>query len=502
MMRRILALLLLAVLALPVGAALAADDGYSTSYTYNYNFWGDVMESPDAYRVSTVLNSVNLGLEVSLKKPQSLFVQGSDLYVCDTGNNRIVKLTRKGESFTVTGIIDTVNGAEPATFNGPGDVFADVEGNIYVADTNNQRVVMMDKNAQHIRSYTKPADPTFDQSMNFLPNKITVDVAGRVYVLATNVNKGFVKYEADGTFTGYIGANKVTTTMAEYIWKTYFQTEVQRSQTENFVPTEYANMYMDDEGFIYAVTNVFSEYDLLYDNAKPIRRLNGVGNDILIKNDKYPPIGDLDWVEQGGDNNGPTKFVDITVLPDDIYVAFDKIRGRLFGYDSQGIMLWAFGTKGNVNGAFTGPVSLEHMGYDLLCLDQNENSITVFTPTEYGSLIYQAIGEYTRGDYDISADTWYKVLKFNANYNSAFIGIGRSLMRQEQYPEAMEYFKMAHDRVNYGRAFKYYRKEWVEKNAVWVVGILLVVILVPLVIGKVKKTKWEVAEHERGKIRK
>ncbi len=500
MSKRIPALFLLIVMVLPLGAALAVGDGYSTSYTYNYNFWGDVMESPDAYRVLTVLNSVNLGLEVPMRKPQSLFVRENELYICDTGNNRILKLTRKGNGFTVTGIMDTLTGTEPATFNAPSDVFVDAAGNFYVADPGNQRVVMADKNGHFIRAYTKPKDATYDQNMSFQPSKITVDVAGRVYVLAVNVNKGFIKYEADGTFTGYIGANKVTTSIGDYIWKTYFQTEAQRAQSENFVPTEYANMYMDNEGFIYAVTNVFDEYDLLYDNAKPIRRLNGVGDDILIKNDKYPPIGDLDWVEQGGDKNGPTKFVDITVLEDDIYVAFDRIRGRLFGYDSQGIMLWAFGTKGNVDGAFTGPIALEHMERDLLCLDQNENSITVFTPTEYGSLIYQAVNEYTRGDYDVSADTWYKVLKYNANYNSAFIGIGRSLMRQEHYAEAMDYFKLAHDRTNYGRAFKYYRKEWVEKNAVWAAAVLLVVILVPLGIGKVRKMKWEVNEHERGKI--
>ena len=51
-------------------------------------------------------------------------------------------------------------------------------------------------------------------------------------------------------------------------------------------------------------------------------------------------------------------------------------------------MLWAFGTRGNVEGAFTSAISLEHMGYDLFVLDQVENSITVFTPTEYGQMIY------------------------------------------------------------------------------------------------------------------
>ncbi len=501
MKKKMLTILLAALMALQVVSSLAADDGYYTSYTYNYDFWGDVQESPDAYRVTAVLNSVSLELEKPMRRPQSLYVRGNDLYIVDTGNNRVIRVARQGDGWKVQEIIDRIEGAEPANLNEPMDVFADPEGNLYIADRGNQRVLMADRDRRFVRQYIKPSDSTYDQGMDFLPSKIAVDVAGRVYVLATNVNKGFVKYEADGTFTGYIGANKVTTSIGEYIWKTYFQTEAQRAQSENFVPTEYATRYMDDEGVIYAVTNVFSEYDLKGDVAKPIRRLNGIGNDILIKNDKFPPIGDLDWVEQGADKSGPTKFVDITVLEDDIYIAFDRIRGRLFGYDSQGVMLWAFGTKGNVDGAFTGAVSLEHMGHDLLCLDQNENSVTVFTTTEYGALIYQAIHEYIRGDYDVSAATWYQVLKQNANYKSAFIGIGRSLTRQERYEEAMDYFKLAHDRQNYGRAFKYFRKEWIERNAVWIAAVRLAVILIPLGIGRVRKMRGEVENYERARIR-
>ena len=81
------------------------------------------------------------------------------------------------------------------------------------------------------------------------------------------------------------------------------------------------------------------------------------------------------------------------------------------------------------------------MGNDLFVLDENESSITVFSPTEYGNLIYQANDQYLKGDYDGSADTWREVLKLNANYNSAFIGIGRALMRQEAYSEAMSQLK-------------------------------------------------------------
>lgn len=498
-MTRLMALCLAAMLLMPLSLALAGDDGYSSTYTYNYDYWNEMHESPDAYRVTDVIYSGTLGLENAMRRPQALFVQGEDLYVVDTGNNRILHIRRKNGAFTLVRIIDQVKGTEPTNFAAPSDVSVDAKGNIYVADANNNRVVMMDKNLNFIRAYVKPEDSTFDQNLSFLPNKIVVDSSGRVFVLATNVNKGLVKYEADGTFSGFIGANTVSYNLWDYIWKTFFTTKEQRSQQIAFVPTEYENIYIDQDGFIYATNTVFSEYDLEWDVAKPIRRLNSIGNDILVKNDKWPPIGDRQWVE-GNQDYGPSKLKDITVLENDLYIAVDKTRGRIFGYDPQGVMLWAFGTKGNHEGAFLSAVSIEHMGHDLFVLDENECSITVFTPTEYGELIYKASDEYLRGDYETSADTWREVLKLNANYNLAFIGIGRSLMRQDQYEEAMEYFKMGHDRENYGRAYRYYRKELVEKNIGWVVAVVIVLIVIVFVRKFVQKVKTEVAENDRRKI--
>ena len=500
-------LILISVLTmLPGMSAVANTDGFETSYTYTYDYWEDVEESPDAYRVAEVIDSMTLGLDnlegIRINKPQSLYARDNLLYICDTGNNRILELERKGNSFSVRRIIREMSGTEQATFSQPYDVFADPEGNLYVADFGNQRIAKMDKDLNWLLDFTKPADATFDQSQNFLPKKLTVDVAGRVYAMCQNVNKGLVKYEADGTFSGFIGANAVSITMAEYIWKRYFQTKEQRAQTENFVPTEYENVYIDEDGFIYATNTVFSEYDLKSDKAKPIRRLNSLGGDILIKNDRFPPVGDLWWIEQGSETAGPSKFVDITVLDNDIYVALDKSRGRLFGYDSQGVLLWAFGTRGNVEGAFTGPISVEHMGYDLLVLDQLENSVTLFRTTEYGQTIYSASEAYLKGNYDESADLWRSVLKMNAGFPLAFRGIGRAIMRQNKYEEAMSYFKLAHDKQNYGRAFKLYRKEWIEKNLWWVILIIAALLIVPLVIGRIKRTKWEVVMHEHSKVRR
>ena len=61
-----------------------ADDGFSTSYTYTYDYWEDVQESPDAYRVATVIDTMTLGLdnlENRISKPQSLYARGNAVYV-------------------------------------------------------------------------------------------------------------------------------------------------------------------------------------------------------------------------------------------------------------------------------------------------------------------------------------------------------------------------------------------------------------------------------------
>ena len=490
-MKRLFALIMTVFMFASMNTALAVDDGYPSTYTYNYDYWSDIRESPDAYRVSDVIYSGELGLDVAMRKPQSLYVRGNDLYVADTGNNRILQIRRDGDVFTLVRVIDSIKGSDVATFNTPSDVFVDAEENIYIADTYNGRVVMVDKDLNFIKQFVKPTDATFDQSLSFLPNKLVVDVSGRVFVLATNVNKGLVKFESDTTFTGFIGANKVTYNFAEYIWKNYFMTKEQRAQQASFVPTEYHNIYIDEESFIYAI----------WDAAQPIRRLNGIGNDILIKNDRYPPIGDLYWVE-GSVTLGPSKLYDITVLENDIYVALDHTRGRLFGYDSQGVMLWAFGTTGSNEGAFNSAVSVEHMGRDLFVLDELGGSITVFVPTEYGDLIYDACGAYLTGDYDGSAQIWEEVLKLNANYNLAFIGIGRSLMRQEDYKGAMDQFKMAMDRENYGRAYRFFRKDMVEENILWMVLIIAAVLVIPLVLRFTKKMRMEVEAHERNQVQK
>ena len=46
------------------------------------------------------------------------------------------------------------------------------------------------------------------------------------------------------------------------------------------------------------------------------------------------------------------------------------------------------------------------------------------------------------------------------------------------------------------------RPVWVEKNVGWVILILALVLIVPLVLGRIKRMKWEVIIHEHSKVNK
>lgn len=462
------------------------------SYTYNYDYWEDVQDSPDTYSVCGTFTYMDLGLDTNFKNPEGLSVHNDLVYVCDSGNNRIVELKRVSEDrLELSRVIDSFQGeVSPNTFSNPTDLAVSEAGEFYICDKGNGRILKLDQNLNYMMEFTKPDDSSLDSSLTFQPSKLVIDTAGRVYCTASGINKGLIKYEADGTFSGFVGATKASYDWTDYIWKR-FATQEQRAKMVAFVPTEYDNVYMDYEGFIYACTSSADEDSLRSEDADAVRKLNLMGNDILVRNGNLPIYGDRYW-GYGGGHDGPSQFTDVTTFDNDIYVCLDKNRGRLFGYDDQGRIVYIFGSNGNMEGYFNRAAALEHMDYDLLVLDSLDCSITLFVPTEFGSLIYQAIDEFDQGNYVKSGEIWQKVMDIDGNYDLAYIGIGRSLLRQEKYHEAMKYFELKYDDENYSKAYKQYRKEWVEEHIVIIVIVILALFLIPLGIGKIRRLKYEI----------
>ena len=74
---------------------------------------------------------------------------------------------------------------------------------------------------------------------------------------------------------------------------------------------------------------------------------------------------------------------------------------------------------------------------------------------------------------------WEEVAKMNSNYELAYVGIGKSLLRNGEYQEAMRYFELGHNAEYYSDAFKQYRNDLLKENF----GILMTGIVVIVVAG-------------------
>lgn len=469
-----------------------ANSSDGNHYTYTYDCWDVDRESPDAYSVERVISGSDFAECGNFKEPQGVYSVGNAMYVVDTGNNRICHFVYDNDKFTyVKSITGYEKDGNKVLFKGPQDVYVTTEGMMYVADTSNQKIVQLDADGKLVKEIGRPKDKTYTEE-KFFPQKIVVDNAKRIFAQVQNVNKGFMEFadtpDEDGEyFTGFVGASEVTYDFLTYMWK-MVATKEQREQMEMFVPTEYSNICLDSEGFIYAT---ISKIDGDPQSAEPIRKLNAKGTDILVRNGYNDPYGDLRWTDDG-EMKDPSKFIDICCLDNDVYYALDRTKGRVFAYDFQGNMLYAFGGHGYKAGYFMTPSAIEDLGDSLVVVDQKLGTITQFTLTEYGRLINEGLAQYKIGQYDESADIWREVLKRNGNYDQAYIGIGRALLRKGDYKEAMEYFKLKLDVKNYSKAYKLYREEWFEKNIGVILIVLVILVLLGFGVGFVKKARREV----------
>jgi hypothetical protein len=456
-----------------------------SNYTYNYDYWEEQVASPDAYRVSAYILGTSLGVG-NFREPQGLFIMENRIYICDSGNNRILLLevNEKGEHVLVNSVSSVIIEGVESPFNYPMDIFESREGFLYIADTNNRRVLKLDHDWNYVSSITRPYDESIDDFVEFQPLKLVVDFANRIFVQIRNVNKGLMEFDNHGEFVGYMGANKVKFKLVDYAWK-LVSTQAQRERLELFIPTEYNNVCLDNDGFLY-VTNSTGEVD-------PVRRLNAMGQDILIRNGYEKPIGDIAFGNAGG-VSGRSRFIDVVAFDNDSFACFDRIRGRIFMYDFQGNLLYAFGGLGNREGSFIMPVALDRMGYALYALDSRAAALTRFELTSYGAKINDALSEYRAGRYEDSAEIWEEVLKMNGNYDLAYIGIGRAALRQGDYQTAMKYYSLKHYRKGYSKAFQLYRKQWVEENLWKILLILGILVVIPFAVNYSIRVVKEIRE--------
>ncbi|MFM8982799.1 MAG: putative Ig domain-containing protein, partial [Spartobacteria bacterium] len=157
------------------------------------------------------------GTSASFYWPTGVAVDGSgNVYVADSGNNRIRKITASGLVSTLAGSGNWAfadGQGTSAAFSYPNGVAVDGSGNVYVADNSNHRVrkitaagVVTTLAGSGSQGSTNGNGTS--ASFNY-PTGVTVDGSGNVYVADRNNNR-IRKITADGVVTTLAGSGSGT----------------------------------------------------------------------------------------------------------------------------------------------------------------------------------------------------------------------------------------------------------------------------------------------------
>jgi tetratricopeptide (TPR) repeat protein len=451
------------------------------SVKYNYSYYGDVVHSAPGMTYAAYFNAQTLGTK--LTAPEDFVIYENFLYMVDAVENKLVIIkddfTKDGEhaSFPLTQTyidklsLEGVTEFPDLTLKGPSGIDVKPSG-IYIADTGNYRIVKLNHQFEVIDTFSEMDDPTFD-TLLFEPRKITVDSTESLYVVAKYVYECIMEINSDGSFNRFTGVNPVSLTPVE-IFRRSLMTEAQLAQLRLYLPTEYTSVEINDRSFIYATSKPSSDNS----NAEnTIQLINPKGIDTLKRRGYHPPMGDVHFMV--GANNyvvtGPSLLVDIASTKDGIFTVLDQKRSRLFTYDSEGNLLYINGDVGSQSDKFAKGVAIGYLGDDLIVLDGEARTFIVYRLTDFGRAVNQAIAYHTQGEFDRAAAVWQEVVLLNTNYEIAYNGIGKYLLREGRFKEAMEYFELGHDHYYYSKAFKSYRNAVIKDNFGY---IMIVVVLI------------------------
>ena len=472
---------------LMVASCLVIGAGASSAYqTYTYSIGGFALHSPDAYVADKVVDSAAMGLDIPLNNPNDLVTDDAgNVYIADTGNNRIVCLDPYYQvKFIISDFVNSQSVKDSLT--APEGLFVSKD-RIWVCDTGAGRIVVFDRKGNFLKVIEAPESNLFGDSKLYSPVAMAVDQYNRIFVVSSTTYQGIIVMTEDGVFNGFIGAQAVTLSVWETIWRR-FRTDEQKAQQNEVVSTEFNNIAIDKDGFIYVTTSTIGEGSVgnaIQGKSKdgkymPVKMLNTNGDEIMKRNGFWPPAGEVDYNTSSKDKGkspvGVSTIIDVAVGEENTWSIIDSKRQRIYTYDSNGNLLYAFGDIGTMLGNLTGIEAITYQDDMMLVLDKTSLSVTVFKRTEYGDILIDAIAAQNDQDYVKAIELWTEVLKRNSNFDTAYVGIGQSMFRNGHYEESLEQFEAAYDTANWSTSFQEIRRELMAQYfPVLIIGIIAII---------------------------
>lgn len=417
--------------------------------TYTEDGYGVIQETQSAYLAYETIIKFGDGF---FSNPSDICVtEDGEIYVADTGNARIVVGDLESNEIKSIG---------EGTLVTPKGVYVTDDKHVYVADRDAEAVFEFDPSGALLNTYTKPSSPLYGEDLSFLPIKLVVNDAGIMYVVCESNTNGIVEISpADGgTFLGYFGTNFASTSLKTIIYRAIL-TDEQRAKMVSNIPATPDNLAIDEKGLIYTVTRG--------DEEQTLKRLNIAGNNLIDSAD----YSDIPAAVAAGNH-------------DNVYVADQQ--GYVYEYNKDGELIFVFGglddgtQRVGLSTMVTG-ISIDSSDRIYL-LDSDKCQIQVYEPTEFTDLLHEALYLYSKGRYTESKEPLTQVLAMNSMFDYANKAMGRAYFQEENYEMALHYAKLAKDYEGYSDAFWEVRNLWLKKNvvpfifvlvAIWVVWKLL-----------------------------
>ena len=417
--------ILLLVLAFVMLFGTISATAYEPYETYTYSIDGLPLASPHAYTPGVeTYGSADMGLEIPLKGVTDIVADSDgNLYLADAGNNRIVVLNKR--DFKVIRIIDkyideygrecVLNSPEGLYVTPDNMVDTKSENLIFVCDTGNKQIVVFDLEGNYQRTMEKPDTPILTTA-EYTPTAMAVDKYGRIFVVSRDCYQGAIVLSNSGAFTGFIGSQKVTYDLFEQIWRN-FQSAEQRAQNKQNLPAPFNNIAVDEEGFVYVTVS--------FNATRTEERKNQLAA-LKSKSAAYSPVKKLNsmgdeimsrngFFDPGGEVNikdasEVSEIIDIAMGDEGSWTILDDRRLRTYTYDQNGNLLFAFGSTGSQIGNGNDFVA---MTYQVVYDEEKDDDVYNLIMVDNTSLGYQ-ISIYHPTEY---CDTIMAALRNENSYN-------------------------------------------------------------------------------------
>lgn len=469
---KILALLICLSTLFSLNAIAAEYSNYQAQpqyYSYEYNAYDELSSAPNGYFPSSTVYFDNIPLDMSESKLVDIFFDGKDVYLLDSANARIIILNRDFSFKSVLNHTDISTGDFKdidLSFTGASGIYVEENGQILICDTERERILFVKDNVL-TGIISRPATTVISEDIKFDVTKV-IRTGANYYVVANSIVSGVLVFNESLEFVKLFGSNKVTVTSEVLLQQiqNLYMTDEQIAARRSFSASKINGIDIDRKGFVVVVS---SDPDLTV-SGSAIRCLNFKGSEIDLGQ------GDAEFGDKLITTSTANAFSDIAIDENNFYAVFDSKYGRVFVYSEKGVLITCFGGIGDEMGLFTAPIAIETIGSDIVVLDSQYNSVTVFKLTDYGKIKRDLISIIDSGDFDRIQKLAYSLLKYNTNCQYAHYAMGFVAEHNGDYKTAMSYYKSANNRASYGQAFKLYRTRYLKDNIMWILVIAAVII--------------------------